>query len=278
MTSETFQSFAELNRRRVRGSGSGTIEFEITDDWLQGRTAFGGLTSAIAVQAMRDVAGARWATDVTLRALQTSFVAPVGAGPVQVAVTLLREGRNVRQVQAHVVQHGQPAAVLLAVFASDRVSRVAPFEPSRPAASNEPDSTALRPFVAGAMPQFLQHFDVCWDCGDLPYSGGSGRTTRVHLRPRGEEDRLPAELATVLLADVCPTPVSGHFERPTPASSVSWALEVRPLAEPYAEGGWWRADNEAIAFGGGYVNHAARLWAPSGELAALAYQVVAIFG
>ena len=42
--------------------------------------------SAYAVQAMRDVAGAGWPANVSLRALQTSFIAPIGSGKVDVVV------------------------------------------------------------------------------------------------------------------------------------------------------------------------------------------------
>jgi Thioesterase-like superfamily len=93
-------AFPELIAARMRGDHATT--FEVTEDWLQGRTSFGGLISAYAVQAMRDVAGAGWPANVSLRALQTSFIAPIGSGKVDVAVRLLREGKSVRQVQAEV--------------------------------------------------------------------------------------------------------------------------------------------------------------------------------
>ena len=98
-------------------SADTTVTFTIGDDWGQGRTVFGGVLSALGVVAMRDVCGSDW----PLRALQTSFVGPVAFGRVQVQVHLLRQGKHVRQVQAHVTQDGADgvpvvAGVLLAVF------------------------------------------------------------------------------------------------------------------------------------------------------------------
>src|SRR6516225_255167 len=45
-------SFPELIAARRRGDHATT--FEVTENWLQGRTSFGGLIAAYAVQAMRD--------------------------------------------------------------------------------------------------------------------------------------------------------------------------------------------------------------------------------
>jgi hypothetical protein len=63
-----------------------------------------------------------------------------------------------------------------------------------------------------------------------------------------------------------------------PTSSVSWALELRALAANETLEGWWRADNHAVAAAGGYINQQSTLWAPSGALAAMAYQVVTVYG
>ncbi|TMH30946.1 MAG: thioesterase family protein, partial [Betaproteobacteria bacterium] len=80
------------------------VSFDVPDDWLQGRTSFGGLVSTFAVQALRDAVATDWPDGVKLRALQSNFIAPVEQGLLTVSVRLLREGRNVRQVQATVRQ------------------------------------------------------------------------------------------------------------------------------------------------------------------------------
>ncbi len=41
--------------------------------------------------------------------------------------------------------------------------------------------------------------------------------------------------------------------------------------------GLWRMDKTALATGEGYVNEKTELWAPDGQLAALGYQVVAVY-
>lgn len=118
--------------------------FKVGGDWLQGRTCYGGLISALAVGAMRDRAGAAWPAGVGLRALQTCFFGPVSPGEVDVAVTVLRQGRNVCQVQAQVLQQGQVAAALLGVFGADRPSTLQPRTPQRPP-QHEADTLPVPP-------------------------------------------------------------------------------------------------------------------------------------
>lgn len=265
-------------RRRM---ADGTLGFDVPEDWLQGRTSFGGLVSVLAVNAMREVAAAAWPKEVGLRALQTNFIAPVEGGPVDVEVQVLREGRNVRQVQSRLMQRGEVCALAVGVFGSARDSRVPPFAPQRPAPARTPEEIPAHPFVAGRRPHFTAHFDMRWSGGAPPFSGAAGtRDASIHLRLVDADDAkaLSPELMTVMMADVSPTPVLSQFDQPTPASSVSWALELRPLPEGEALDGWWRADNLAVAAAGGYVNQQSMLWSPSGTLAGLAYQVVTVYG
>jgi acyl-CoA thioesterase len=251
--------------------------FKVTDDWLQGRTCYGGLISALAVIAMRDRAGATWASGVGLRALQTCFVGPVSPGVVDISVSVLRQGRNVCQVQAQVLQQGQVAAVLLGVFGADRPSALQPRLPQRPAPRHEADSLPAPPPRPHGAPAFLEHFDMRWAEGSVPFSGGTGHTSCIHMRLKpAEASSVPAELQIVLLADLSPTPVIGQLQAPGANSSVTWELQLRPVDAGTPEG-WWRADNESLMVDGGYVNQSARLWAPGGPLAAYGYQVVAVF-
>ena len=264
---------ALIARRRI---GAAAVHFPVTEDWQQGRTCYGGLISTLAVVAMRDLAGHAWPAEASLRGLQTCFVAPVAPGEVEIGVQLLRQGRNVCQVQAQARQGGQVAAVLLGVFGADRPSSLRPHLPQRPAARREAEALPVPPMRTG--PAFLQHFDMRWADGPPPYGGGEGFSTCIHMRLAGDEaTALSAELQTVLLADLPPTPVVGQLTQPSANSSVTWALELRPVPSGPPDG-WWRADSESTRVDGGYVNHTSRLWAPAGQLAAFGSQVVAVFG
>lgn len=251
--------------------------FAVTDDWLQGRTCYGGLISTLAAQAMRDEAGGAWPADVTLRALQTSFVGPVAPGELDISVSVLRQGKNVCQVMAHARQADQVAAALLGVFSADRPSALQVRRPqptALPRSAEELRDPGQRPAPA---PPFLDQFDIRWAEGPPPFSGGAGWTSSQFLRLRdARAAALRPELQTVLLADMAPTPVMGQLSRYAPNSSVTWALELRPVRAA-APAAWWRADNESTMVEGGYVNHAAKLWSPGGALAAFGYQVVAVF-
>ena len=269
-------------RRLDAALSSGEVGFDIPADWLQGRTAFGGLTSAIALQAMRDVAGRDWPAGAALRALQTNFIAPVAQGAVTVAVQVLREGRNVRQVLARVLQGGDVSAVLVGVFASARDTTLPPLEPARPPPAHDIDDLPPAPpsrVPPALRPAFIRHFDMRWAAGAPPFSGAGSWEAQIHLRLTDPDAAsLPAELLTVLLADAPPSPATSHFTRPSAASSVSWALELRPLPPDEPLAGWWRSDNRTVAAGDGYTNQQFMLWSPGGRLAALSYQVVTLYG
>jgi acyl-CoA thioesterase len=269
-------------RRLEDAHARGEVGFDIPADWLQGRTAFGGLTSAIALQAMRDVAGRDWPAGVALRALQTNFIAPVAQGAVTVAVQVLREGRNVRQVLARVLQGGEVSAVLVGVFASARETTLPPLEPARPPPAHEIDALPPMPpsrVPPALRPAFIRHFDMRWASGAPPFSGAGSWEAQIHLRLTDfDAASLPTELLTVLLADAPPSPATSHFSRPSAASSVSWALEMRPLPPDEPLAGWWRSDNRTLAAGDGYTNQQFLLWSPEGRLAALSYQVVTLYG
>jgi len=252
------------------------VTFHVTPDWGQGRTTFGGLLAALAAQAMRDVCGADW----PLRALQTNFVGPVAPGAMHVDVLLLRQGKNIRQVQARVMQadasgNEQVGGVLLGVFGTGRDSALPHLRPEQAQVAVDAHSAFKWPYIPDVTPAFTQHLDFRHAEGSVPFTGSKEWHSRTHVRLH-EFEGVDAELQAVLLADAGPTPALGQLKGFAPASSVAWALELRPVVVAQADG-FWRMDKDALATGEGYVNEKTTLWTPAGELAALGYQVVAVY-
>ena len=65
---------------RVQAS-AGAVVLDVPEDWLQGRTLFGGMQGVVGLAAMRTVAPA-----APLRSMQVTFLAPVPGGPVRAVV------------------------------------------------------------------------------------------------------------------------------------------------------------------------------------------------
>ena len=272
----SLQSFQTLLSLRERLNDT-HVRFTVGADWGQGRTLFGGLLSALSVVAMRDVCGQDW----PLRALQTSFVGPVAPGAAfEVQVTLLRQGKHVRQVQALVRQNdaqGQSvvAGVLLAVFGNARESSLPLLtQVQRPAARSAQESMAL-PFLPGLTPNYVQHVEFRLSEGSFPFTGADSWSDCTFVRVR-ESEGLDPELLSVILADVGATPALSRLKAPAPASSVSWSLELRPVPDADVAA-LWRTDKDTLAAGEGYVNDRTLLWTPDGHLAALGYQVQGVY-
>lgn len=238
-------------------------------DWLQGRSTFGGLQSALALRALRSVA-----PEHPLRVLQTTFIAPVGEGAMRIVPSVLRAGKTTIHAEAKIFDGSTLAALVVGVFGKSRPSeiRVVPRQP----VVDRSRIVAL-PRGAGFVPAFLQHFDTRWLRGGPPGSGATSTeaVVEVDLRDTGPV----TEAHVVAIADVTPPVALSMLKASSPGSSLTWTLEM--LREEAFEAlplGTWRLDVELVAGGGGYTSQSEIVWGPGGEPIAISRQSMVVFG
>jgi acyl-CoA thioesterase len=275
--------------------GQAQLEAQVAPQWLQGRSAFGGLQGALGAAAMRAAAG----DALPLRALQMTFVAPVVEGPLRVVAERVRQGRSVTHVQCRLEQGGGVAALLVGLYGAARESRATlPLSPPPEAPPRE--SLRESAFDPAVMPQFLQHYRTRWIEGQRPYSASASRPIGLWASLRGRErgididthanldakldlDRDPDrgrlnEAALVALADLPPTPVLAMLAQRAPAASLTWLLELLVDPRTVDATAWARLRIEPRAAGEGYVTQTGLLWDETGRGLAVTHQTVAVFG
>lgn len=272
----TLKSFTELLTPIAVEDGA--LRFEISDDWLQGRSAFGGLQAALALQAMRRLTG----VTAPLRVLQTTFMAPVPPGPVTVSARALRAGKSVTHVEARIEGDGGTRALFVGVFGAGRPSNIVVTMAPPALPGKGPEGLKDLPYFPGVAPNFIQHYAMRWAEGGWPFSNTPGPVTRIWLRGRDEAPAVAdfgehaAELAMVALTDAIPSPAISWLKTPAPASSLTWTLELlEPVPAPGE--GFWRIDSEMHAARDGYIAQTALVCDPGNRPVALSRQSVVIF-
>ena len=246
----------------------GASTLDVPEDWLQGRTLFGGLQAVVALAAMRSLA-----PEAPLRSLQVTFLAPVPGGPVTARAHILRSGKSATHVEARIVDDDKTLAVMVGVFGLPRPSAVA-LRPEQPAVTlSKPIEL---PWIPDVTPNFTQHFKARWIVGSPPLSGVARPDNVIELAMR---DRGNATESHVLaMADFIPPIALSYLTTPVAAASLTWMLEllqedVRSLA---LEG--WRIDAQMTAAQSGYINQSLVLWGPGGVPVALGRQTMVVFG
>lgn len=241
---------------------------QVPDDWMQGRSAFGGLVAAAAMRAMRGQADGRPA-----RTVQATFLGPVGGAPAQLRTRTLRSGRSLSFLEARIEQDGTERTVVSATFGGDR-----PSESSVPLEAVElpdPEGFQTFPYVPGITPAFTQHMDLRWTEGSFPFTGAETSVLAGFARFRQPVERGPERLLGIL--DAFPAPTLQQLSRPAPASTVTWTAHlVRPDDVPVGDWCWYRS--EAVTAGDGYVSFVAKLYGPDGRLLAWLDQLAVVFG
>lgn len=254
---------------RAISAGPAMLDYAVSEDWLQGRSAFGGLQAAFGVAAMRTLLPA----GLPLRTLQVTFVAPVPLGPVRAQAQLLRVGKSATQVEAALLRDGARLAVMTGVFGEARESRVA-HRPQRPHVAG--DEAVLFRYREGVTPAFTQHFAARWLVGGLPFTGSGTRHSVVELDLL---DAGPCSDAHLLaLADYVPPVALSQLTAPTAGSSLTWMLELYDTDPSRLPLAGWRVDSEMVAARDGYTSQSNRLWGPDGGLVALSRQSMVVFG
>lgn len=241
--------------------------------WLQGRTAFGGVSTALVLAAMRQQVPA----DRQLRALSVSFVGPSPAGDHQVALRELRSGGSVTHMQGELICDGEVATSVSAAFGKSRDSAITLDGPQVEPAQN-PDQGIRMPYIEGLTPTFTQHFDMQLVAGALPFSGADNGDFAMWLRFK---DATPIdECSLVALADAPPMPGLNMIKPPGIGSSLSWYLEFPLTIDDMRDvdpEGWWYYDYRCQAASNGYYNNYATVWTPDGRPALFSRQVAVVF-
>lgn len=217
----------------IRG-GDGVWTAHVPPGWMQGRTAFGGLTAGYAVRALEA------ATDRPLRAVDIYFLAPVVPGPIDIVLEPSRSGKYITHFAGKVIQQGATAVSFHAVAADGLDSAYNALPPS-PHVSKHRHQCLEMPYLADITPQFSQNFQMLLGEGDLPFSGSGTASVGGFVRHRAPATGLAALLAHI---DAWPPPVLPLLTRPAAASTVRWSAHVHGDVRT-ADGqqwSWFRAD------------------------------------
>jgi acyl-CoA thioesterase len=250
------------------------FSYPIGEDWLQGRTVFGGLIAALANQSMR----ARIPADRPLRALQVVYVGPNSAGEVQFEPSILRAGKAVTLASCTVQSDGELSATVTAMYgaARDSMLNIKPIAEIVGATPAElVDVSKDRP---GFLPGFTRHYDQRWARGSAPFSRATTSEMSVYLRYREEDTQQLTEAHALAMMDAIPSPALALLEKPGPASTLSWTLEILDHQFNFGVDEWWRLDATVDAAADGYVTHSGVVINPAGRVTAISRQVVVVYG
>jgi acyl-CoA thioesterase len=233
---------------------------------------FGGVSMYTALRAMQEALDRPELPLVTANAI---FLAPVPAGPVEIDVDLLRDGRNASQVAADVHVPGSgPALRVHGVFGRAHDTHLAfrdvpvpevplPHQVAPPPLPERPNPFGQIPF----------HDQTAWlpvSPLDDPGRGRFASWVRLHREPRLADGSLDPLLLAVH-GDVL-GPAVGRALGPSDAPMMVLSLEIgiRFIATPVTP--WVLQEIEAWHIGDGYATGPARLWDEDMRLCAIANQ------
>ncbi len=236
----------------------------IPENWLQGRTAYGGMSAALALHAaqMSDTGLP------PLRSAQVSFIGPL-AGPVTLRAQRLRRGRNAAFVQADVESEAGLGLRATFVFMGPVASKVELKQ------GRAPDFPRPGPgdvtFKGNTAVSFTRNFEFL-DRRDA--SVGPAEWLRwVRLNERAGLDPM---VELVAIADCLPPAALKLVGGPAPVSSMTWILNVLG-PQPRTQDGWWLLRANADYASAGSSSQVMGIWNADGEAVAEQMQSVAIF-
>ena len=265
MTATSFTALIET----VAAAG-GESRAAVPEDWLQGRTAYGGLSAALALAAARAAS-----PDLPpLRTAQLAFLGP-SAGALTMRAETLRAGRSMSFVGVDAAGEAGPCTRALFGFGADRVSEIDYDDVPMPDVP-PPEELPEWDFRTRGGPAFLQHYEVRGAAGALPFSGAEEARFLLWVRHRDEAARR-GEGALLALADAPPPAFLSMLTTPAPTASVTWQADFLTDAHD-SPGGWYLCGSTGDAAVNGYGGQSQMVWAADGEPVVAARQCCVVFG
>lgn len=252
-----------------RSEGAG-LTTDVPETWMQGRTAYGGVTSALMLAATE-----RLHTDLPpIRSALVNFTGPVSEPPL-ITTELMRQGRNVTTIATRAETAGKPAATATFSFGLSRESHVRLDHPAPDAPTPEDCDPFIPEFARALAPAFHIHFDFRLIAGDRPFSGADQGYVRAWVR---HADRAARDGAAALLciADILPPAIYPMLTKRGPNSSMTWICNFLD-DDLTTDDGWWQIETNLTAARDGYSSQVMRAWNTRGELVIDGMQAVAVF-
>jgi len=242
--------------------------YSIGPDWMQGRTAYGGISAALAL----DAAMQHHPGDAPLRTAQVSFVGPVG-GDCRVETRLLRQSKSSRFVTADLESEAGYGTNALFTFMKPRESHVDHERIAVPTIA-EPDALEEIPDHP-ARPPFTRKFEM------RPISGrgfghGKDEANIVTWVRWLEEPAADPHIALLALADALPPAALQLFHQFGPISSSTWVQHFL-TDHPETEDGWWLLVSRTSHARRGFSAQSMYIWNSRRELVSVGGQGVAIY-
>lgn len=247
-------------------------ELVFDESWSQGRTVYGGISTALLFQAMQ----AEIDNAYVVKNINVNFVGPLFTGkPAHIRVETLRIGKNVAQLVAYLTQDDKNCVVCQACFTRDRDSKVAVDNRAALSFERKKDATFFPP-IPKVVPKFLKHFDLAIQEGGIPFTG---RKTDHYLGwMRYKKLNTPlSQAAFIGLLDSYPPTLIQLLKWPAPASTINWNIEFfHPLPEVNADA-WFAYHDKTIHAKDGYGATEATIWNEAGDCLAISRQTVGVF-
>jgi acyl-CoA thioesterase len=251
----------------VEDLGGGRFAAAMSERWWVGKGPNGGYVAAVILRAIQASAS----PDRAPRSLTVHYQRAPLAGPVEVAVEVVREGGRVTFLSARMTQEGKVQATAQAVL-SENWSEGGFSELTMPDAGEPGELHTIDPEAGDSRPNMLQNYRLRPALGEPAFSGGAPYTG-AWIRSR-EPRLLDAPLAAALLDTWFPAPFV-RLERPFGAPTIDYTVHFRSPLPPAA------ADPEdayLVAFRSNLARHGffeedGELWSAGGVLLAQSRQL-----
>lgn len=247
-----------------------TFTIQAPEDWGQGRTLYGGMTAALAYEAVRRT----YSELPPLRSAQLTFTGPT-SGALRFHTKVLRRGKSSALIASECFNENGEAARAVFVFGGARDSKIAHNYLPIPQVMPPAECPPFRKEGGNTSRGFWNNFET-------RLAAGGRLLDQSAERPRFAVwtrlvDAGAANLTTALLAiaDCMPPAAMVHFPAPAPISTMTWTIDV--AAFPTDPSGWFLLASSSEHAADGYSLQSMSMWSAAGDLLSVGRQTVAIF-
>ncbi len=243
---------------------------DLSDNWLQGRTAFGGITSALLLQSILN----EHENLPPLRTMQVNFIGPA-VGTLQISHQMLRRGKNNVTFEARLDSKLGAGTYGYFTFGVNREISIDMDYPHKKITRQPSACAPMVPHVNG--PGFLDNFERLLVSGPALLSGADNPDLTIWTRHKdvsayaGHDGLVPL----IVLADAPPAALTALTGLQA-LSSMNWNINI--LTDDFStDDGWWLMRSATDFIRDGYSSQLIEVWNSEGRRVMDSIQHIALF-